>query len=43
MYNIGLDIGGTKVIGALFDEQKNILKSVEKKTKAREGKEEIFG
>ncbi len=43
MYNIGLDIGGTKVIGALFDEQKNILKSVKKKTKAREGKEVIFG
>ena len=43
MYYIGLDIGGTKVIGALFDENKNILKSVKKKTKAREGKEVIFG
>ena len=31
MYNIGLDIGGTKVIGALFDENKNILKSIKKK------------
>ena len=42
MYYIGLDIGGTKIIGALFDEDENIVKSVKKKTKAREGKEAIF-
>ncbi len=42
MYYIGLDIGGTKIIGALFDENENIIKSVKKKTKAREGKDVIF-
>lgn len=39
---IGLDIGGTKVLGALFDEHGNILKRAKKKTKAIEGREVVF-
>lgn len=34
---IGLDIGGTKILGALFDEDGNIIKKVKKKTKAEQG------
>lgn len=36
-YNICLDIGGTKVLGAIFDEDLNIVYRIKKKTKASEG------
>ena len=43
---IGLDIGGTKILGALFDENGKVIKKEKKKTKANEGidkvKEQIF-
>ena len=42
MYHIGLDIGGTKIIGALFNSEDEIVKTIKKKTKAREGVEVIF-
>lgn len=32
-YNICLDIGGTKILGAIFDEDKNIVYRLKKKTK----------
>jgi len=32
-YNICLDIGGTKVLGAIFDEKENIIYRIKKKTK----------
>ena len=32
-YNICLDIGGTKVLGAIFDEDRNIIYRLKKKTK----------
>jgi glucokinase len=38
---ICLDIGGTKVLGAVFDEQDNIVMKVKKKTKAEKGMEQI--
>ncbi len=38
---IGLDIGGTKILGALFDEQGEIINRVKKKTKADEGIETV--
>lgn len=34
---VGLDIGGTKILGALYDETGQILKTVKKKTKAALG------
>ncbi len=34
---IGLDIGGTKILGALFDQGGKILKKVKKKTRAEQG------
>ena len=34
MYNICLDIGGTKTLGAIFDEKKNIIYRLKKKTKS---------
>ncbi|MBR6484247.1 MAG: ROK family protein [Clostridiales bacterium] len=33
-YNICLDIGGTKILGAIFDSKKNIVYRLKKKTKA---------
>jgi len=33
-YNICLDIGGTKVLGAIFDEKENLVYRLKKKTKA---------
>lgn len=38
---ICLDIGGTKVLGAVFDENNNIIFRVKKKTKAEKGMEKI--
>jgi len=38
---IGLDIGGTKILGALFDEKGAIVKRVKKKTKADKGIETV--
>jgi glucokinase len=38
---ISLDIGGTKVLGAIFDENNNIVYRLKKKTKAEEGFEKI--
>lgn len=42
MYYIGMDIGGTKILGALFDEENKITERVKRKTKAEEGKDMIF-
>lgn len=42
-YYIGLDIGGTKILGALFDEEGKIITREKKKTKASEGAEVILG
>lgn len=42
MYYIGMDIGGTKILGALFDEEGTIIKKSKKKTKANSGREEVF-
>ncbi len=39
---IALDIGGTKVLGALFDEEINLIKRKKKSTKASEGNEIIL-
>lgn len=36
-YSICLDIGGTKVLGAIFDEDLKIVHRIKKKTKASEG------
>ncbi|MCX7745672.1 MAG: ROK family protein [Clostridia bacterium] len=38
---ICLDIGGTKVLGVIFDENKNIVYRIKKKTKAEEGSGKI--
>ncbi|MCX8131078.1 MAG: ROK family protein [Clostridia bacterium] len=38
---ICLDIGGTKVLGAVFDENNNILYRIKKKTKADKGYEKV--
>jgi glucokinase len=38
---IGLDIGGTKILGALFDEKGAVVDRVKKKTKADEGIETV--
>lgn len=37
MNYIGIDLGGTKILGALFDESGKILHKSKKKTKAKEG------
>lgn len=42
MYYIGMDIGGTKILGTLFDEENKITERVKRKTKAEEGKDIIF-
>lgn len=39
---IGLDIGGTKILGAIFDENQQIIRRVKKKTKAVEGVETVI-
>ncbi|MGM0508090.1 MAG: ROK family protein [Fusobacteriota bacterium] len=39
---IVLDIGGTNILGALFDENNEIVKTKKKKTKAYKGEEEVF-
>lgn len=36
-YSICLDIGGTKVLGVIFDENQNIVFRLKKKTKVKEG------
>ncbi|MBO5574661.1 MAG: ROK family protein [Clostridium sp.] len=45
-YNICLDIGGTKVLGVIFDEKRNIVYKLKKKTKAggdtKENVEEVI-
>jgi len=33
-YNICLDIGGTKILGAIFDEKEKIIYRLKKKTKS---------
>ena len=38
---IGLDIGGTKILGALFDENGVSKKKEKRKTKASEGLEVV--
>ncbi len=40
---IGLDIGGTKILGVLYDELGTELKRAKKKTKAAEGAEVALG
>lgn len=40
---IGLDIGGTKILGLLYDQAGNELKREKKKTKAAEGLEVVIG
>ena len=37
MNYIGIDLGGTKILGALFDESGKILHKSKKKTKTKEG------
>lgn len=39
---IGLDIGGTKILGAIFDQSGKIIKKVKKKTKAQEGIDQVI-
>jgi glucokinase len=39
---IALDIGGTKILGALFDEDINIIKRKKKTTKASDGSDKIM-
>lgn len=36
-YSVCLDIGGTKVLGAIFDDKGEIVFRIKKKTKAKEG------
>ena len=40
-YSICLDIGGTKILGAIFDENDKIVFRLKKKTKAMEGSQNI--
>lgn len=42
MYYIGIDLGGTKILGALFNEEGDIVKKSKIKTRAAEGKEHVF-
>lgn len=39
---IGLDIGGTKILGALYDEEGKLLHKAKKKTKASEGVDSVI-
>ena len=39
---IGLDVGGTKVLGALYDEESNPISKEKKSTKASKGEEKIL-
>jgi len=39
---IALDVGGTKVLGVLFDKKRKIVHQVKVKTKAEEGKKVVF-
>ena len=39
-YRIGLDVGGTKVLGAIFDEERNIVFRLKKKS-TEQGAEEV--
>lgn len=41
-FYIGLDIGGTKILGALFNDKGDILRRDKKKTKSDEGADVIF-
>ena len=41
MNYIGIDLGGTKILGALFDEKGEVLYKGKKKTKAKEGIEAV--
>ena len=41
MNYIGIDLGGTKILGALFDEKGEVLYKSKKKTKAKEGIEAV--
>ena len=36
-YNICLDVGGTKVLGVIFDEERNIVYRLKKRSKGKEG------
>ncbi|CAH0119233.1 Glucokinase [Paenibacillus sp. CECT 9249] len=38
MLAIGIDIGGTKIVGGIVDEQGNMIRSVERATEAEKGK-----
>jgi len=40
-YSICLDIGGTKVLGVIFDEKNDIVFRLKKKTKAKEGMQNV--
>jgi len=40
-YSICLDIGGTKVLGVIFDEKNEIVFRLKKKTKAKEGMQNV--
>jgi glucokinase len=42
-YYIGLDIGGTKILGGLFDENCKMVKRTKKSTKSSQGAEVIVG
>ena len=39
---IGLDIGGTKILGALYDVDGNVISKIKKKTKSNEGLEMVM-
>ncbi len=39
---IGLDIGGTKILGAMYDMSGNVIERVKKKTKAAEGVDKVI-
>lgn len=39
---VGLDIGGSKILGILYDEQGKVIEKVKKKSKAHEGKEVVL-
>lgn len=39
---IGLDIGGTKILGALYNEEHQVIKTVKKKSKANKGIETVI-
>lgn len=40
---IGLDIGGTKILGSLYSEEGQSIKRLKKKTKAAEGLDKVMG